>query len=218
MFALIRAPRRLADRPNPRLPALSRRPGARFLLRRKPQAILSARRETTSSVIRPSRYGRREIPLGTELAQALWRWKPVGATEEGLVFPSREGTPLNVSNLASRILKPAAKRAGVPWAGFHTLRHTCGTLLFRAGFNAKQVQMWLGHHSPAFTLATYVHLLPDDLPAPDDAFAFLASATEGQRLGQLDLPREPEILLRPSPTVMAAEQGFSSYDEAGLSG
>jgi hypothetical protein len=24
--------------------------------------------------------------------------------------------------------------------------------------------MWLGHHSPAFTLATYVHLLPDDLP------------------------------------------------------
>ena len=26
--------------------------------------------------------------------------------------------------------------------------------------------MWLGHHSPAFTLATYVHLLPDDLPEP----------------------------------------------------
>jgi hypothetical protein len=25
----------------------------------------------------------------------------------------------------------------------------------------------LGHHSPAFTLATYVHLLPDDLPDPD---------------------------------------------------
>ena len=26
------------------------------------------------------------------------------------------------------------------------------------------VQMWLRHHSPAFTLGTYVHLLPDDLP------------------------------------------------------
>ena len=24
--------------------------------------------------------------------------------------------------------------------------------------------MFLGHHSPAFTLAAYVHLLPDDLP------------------------------------------------------
>jgi hypothetical protein len=35
------------------------------------------------------------------------------------------------------------------------------------------VQMWLGHHSPAFTLAVYVHLLTDDLPDPDflDALA-----------------------------------------------
>jgi hypothetical protein len=41
---------------------------------------------------------------------------------------------------------------------------------FRWGLNAKQVQVWLGHHSPAFTLATYVHLLPDDLPDPDDLF------------------------------------------------
>jgi hypothetical protein len=39
-------------------------------------------------------------------------------------------------------------------------------MLFRYGVNAKQAQMWLGHHSPAFTLATYVHLLPDDLPDP----------------------------------------------------
>jgi hypothetical protein len=41
-------------------------------------------------------------------------------------------------------------------------------LLFRHGANAKQVQHWLGHHSPAFMLATYVRLLPDD--APDPAF------------------------------------------------
>ena len=44
------------------------------------------------------------------------------------------------------------------------MRHTCATTLFRHGLNAKQVQVWLGHHSPAFALATYVHLLPDDLP------------------------------------------------------
>ena len=44
-------------------------------------------------------------------------------------------------------------------------RHTCATELFRRGLNAKQVQVWLGHHSPAFTLATYVHMLSDELPA-----------------------------------------------------
>jgi hypothetical protein len=64
------------------------------------------------------------------------------------------------------MLKPAVRRAGVPWAGFHTLRNTCPSMLFRSGWNAKQVQVVVGHHSPAFTLATYVHLIPDDLPEP----------------------------------------------------
>jgi integrase len=74
------------------------------------------------------------------------------------------GTPHRPENLARRVLKPAAERAGVPWVGFHTLRHSCASMLFRAGVSPKAVQVWLGHHSPAFTLAVYVHLLPDDLP------------------------------------------------------
>ncbi len=64
-------------------------------------------------------------------------------------------------------MKPIAEEAGVPWAAFHTLRHTCASRLFSQGRNAVQVQRWLGHHSPAFTLATYVHLLDgDDLGGP----------------------------------------------------
>jgi hypothetical protein len=65
------------------------------------------------------------------------------------------------------------------WVGFHTFRHTCATMLFRKGLNAKQVQMWLGHNSPAFTLVTYVHLLPDDLPDP----GFLDALTGGNNRG-----------------------------------
>lgn len=34
------------------------------------------------------------------------------------------------------------------------------------GRNAVQVQRWLGHHSAAFALATYVHLLDGDLGEP----------------------------------------------------
>jgi integrase len=119
-----------------------------------------------------SRYGLRVVPLAETLARGLWRLRGT-APAEAPVFPTREGTHLDPSNVAARILKPAAKRAGVPWAGFHTFRHTCATMLFRHGLNGKQVQMWLGHHSPAFTLATYVHLLPDDLPDPD----FLSALT-----------------------------------------
>jgi integrase len=60
---------------------------------------------------------------------------------------------------------------------FHTLRHTCATTLFRRGLNAKQAQLWLGHSSPSFTIATYVHLLPDDLPQVD------VVATGGNQVG-----------------------------------
>ena len=75
----------------------------------------------------------------------------------------------------------------MPWIGWHTLRHTCGTLLFRHGANAKQVQHWLGHHSPAFTLATYVHLLPDDAADP----SFLDAVTHSRGVNQVS-PRPAE--------------------------
>jgi integrase len=47
-----------------------------------------------------------------------------------------------------------------------TLSATPATILFAEGRNAVQVQRWLGHHSAAFTLATYVRLLDGDLGEP----------------------------------------------------
>ena len=58
------------------------------------------------------------------------------------------------------------KGPGVGWAGFHTFRHTVASWLFAEGRNAVQVQRWLGHHSPSFTLDTYVHLLDGDVGEP----------------------------------------------------
>jgi hypothetical protein len=50
---------------------------------------------------------------------------------------------------------------------FHAFRHTCASLLFAAGKNVKQVQEWLGHADPGFTLRTYVHLLDEGLGDAD---------------------------------------------------
>jgi hypothetical protein len=44
------------------------------------------------------------------------------------------------------------------------------------GWNAVQVQRFLGHADPGYTLRTYVHLLPEDLPSTD----FLAEITTGR--------------------------------------
>ncbi len=49
------------------------------------------------------------------------------------------------------------------WAGFHTFRHTCASLLLAQGRNVKQVQRWLSHHAASFTLDTYAHLLDEGI-------------------------------------------------------
>lgn len=132
--------------------------------------VMKVRRAYVKGEFQPpkSKHGRRDVPLPHDVVRALRRRKRAAARSgpDDLVFAMDDGTPWSVSNLRRQAIEPAASEAGVPWAGFHTLRHTCATRLFAAGRNAVQVQRWLGHHSPAFTLATYVHLLNDDLGGP----------------------------------------------------
>ena len=72
----------------------------------------------------------------------------------------------------------AAEEVGAPWCGWHTLRHTCASILFDDGRNVVQVQRWLGHHKPSFTIDTYVHLLDDDLGAPLEGLGGNTKATD----------------------------------------
>jgi integrase len=110
-----------------------------------------------------SHYARRDVPIALDLADRL---RALHIADDELVFKSSVGTIMDPDNLAERVLAPACAEAGVEWAGFHTFRHTVASRLFAQGRNAVQVQRWLGHHSPAFTLATYVHLLDVDLGEP----------------------------------------------------
>ena len=52
------------------------------------------------------------------------------------------------------------RRAALRYRKPHTLRHTFASLLIEGGESLMYVQEQLGHHSPAFTLAVYGHLLP----------------------------------------------------------
>jgi integrase len=116
----------------------------------------------------PKGRKKRSVRLARELAQELWTLrKETHAGADDLIFTSAKGNRLDPSNLASRILKPAGRGAGVgDWVHHHTFRHTAATRLFRSGWNAAQVQLFLGHSDPGFTLRVYVHLLPTDLPEP----------------------------------------------------
>ncbi len=82
------------------------------------------------------------------------------------MFATRNGTRYLDRNVR-RVLDRTSERAGVPWIGFHTFRHTCASMLFDGGKNVRQVSEWLGHADPSFTMRTYVHLMDDGLGAAD---------------------------------------------------
>lgn len=122
--------------------------------------------------ITKSADGMRDLPLHPDLVAPMEA--ALRLTNFDLVFASQAGTPRSYHNLYNRMLKPLIKRAnllaeregasGVPVRplSFHAIRHAYAARLIAAGANLKQLQVWMGHHDPAFTLKVYGHLLDDD--------------------------------------------------------
>jgi integrase len=118
------------------------------------------------------------------------------------VFATRNGTRLSDRN-PRRVIDKATTDAGVPWASFHTFRHTCASLLFDSGRNIRQVCDWLVHADPAFTLRTYVHLIDGGLGEPLDLGTELAAADRGGAGGPASAPatrwRRPTLRAKKMP-------------------
>ena len=111
--------------------------------------------------------GTRAVPLDPAMARALWqhRGRSQWLADDDFIWPNAVGGPRDYGNLYSRLLKPAARRAGLSFVGWHTLRRTCATLLVTGqGFLPQQVQTWLGHEDPTIAMALYTQLTSDDLP------------------------------------------------------
>jgi integrase len=162
--------------------------------------LLIRRRIYQGKVASPkSKSGTRDIPISTGLARELWGLQ--GGPEE-LLFASVRGHQLDRDWLWKNVLKPTAKQAGVPWVGFHTFRHTCASMLFKQGKNAKEVSVWLGHSDPSFTLRTYIHLIDEGLGSADfldDTHEQLVGVTprvtRATRTGAIGGPPKPETWL-----------------------
>jgi integrase len=86
-------------------------------------------------------------------AGAAWR-------DNGLIFATTIGTPIEAQNVVNRHFKPLIRRAGLPDIRWHDLRHTAATLLLAKGVHPKLVQHLLGHASITMTLDRYSHWIP----------------------------------------------------------
>jgi integrase len=80
--------------------------------------------------------------------------------DRDLVFPNQVGKPMNADNLYHRGFKPLLQKAGLSGFTFHSLRHTCATLLVSMNVNPKIVSEMLGHATISQTMDTYSHVMP----------------------------------------------------------
>ena len=86
-------------------------------------------------------------------AGSAWR-------QTGFVFTTLFGDPCDPRN-AFRALRAAAAKAGLPYAGLHTLRHSAASVMLTRGVPLKVVSEILGHSSIAITGDIYGHVSPD---------------------------------------------------------
>lgn len=79
----------------------------------------------------------------------------------GLVFATKKGRPLQLRNLTLRHLVPIIERAKIDGPrNLYRLRHSFVTLSLLLKIDQKTVSRAAGHSSVAFTMDTYQHVLP----------------------------------------------------------
>ena len=78
--------------------------------------------------------------------------------DQGYVFRTAKGTPLDPDNWCKRHFLPLLERAGLRKIGLHALRHTYASLLINQGESIKYVSRQLGHASIQITADLYGHL------------------------------------------------------------
>ena len=100
---------------------------------------------------------------------------------------------MNADNFYHREFKPLLKKAGLSGFTFHSLRHTCATLLCSKSVNPKIVQEMMGHANISQTMDTYAHVMPGTGEAAATA---LGEALWKESTAALLLPKAPDQVVR----------------------
>jgi integrase len=107
----------------------------------------------------------RRVKMNDVAYEVLSRRRLAAGTDpESLLFPSKRGTVLNLSNLAHRF-KQVAIRAGVLRATLYHCRHTFASLaaVYLPQFVLQEI---MGHSTPDLTARHYIHAAAAKAPPP----------------------------------------------------
>jgi integrase len=129
------------------------------------QRVLAIRRSVREGRVSLPKNGKtRRVDMSPQLAACLESLHSLQGAESALkgvpaperCFPGQQDERAWRAYTWTAVLRRAEVRYRKP----HTLRHTYASLLLERRESLLYVQQQLGHHSPAFTLTVYGHLMP----------------------------------------------------------
>jgi len=122
-----------------------------------------------SAAATKSLRSRRTLPLPAMARNALDRQRKRQAAarlaagtawqDRDAVFADSVGRPI-LPEYVSHAFADARKRAGLPTATLHQLRHTAATMLLAEGVPVAVISEWLGHSGIAVTMKHYAAVVP----------------------------------------------------------
>jgi integrase len=102
----------------------------------------------------------RSIPIIQPVRGLLKLWRAKAGDGVWLV-PNTEGNAWDMADFANKIIKPALRKEGVEWKGFHAGRRGLGSELRAITGNSTAGRDVLGHATTQVTEASYEHRLPE---------------------------------------------------------
>jgi len=111
-----------------------------------------------------TRASKAPVPVLPFLSRALAEHQK-RSRHSGYVFAAGNGAPLNLDNLARRIIRPVLRGTGDEWHGWHAFRRGLATNLHRLKVDDKTIQAILRHSDVSTTQRLYIKTAPADAHA-----------------------------------------------------
>ncbi len=100
----------------------------------------------------------RVVPIHSKIKSILLGYCNNTVIDTDYIFRNKEGHQLSQDYFRRHMYYKTLEELGIARKTPHCTRHTCASLLVRAGADIKAIEMILGHTDYAFTADTYVHV------------------------------------------------------------
>ena len=96
------------------------------------------------------------MPVLEPLRRLLEAYRRDAPGESYIFAGERRGTPLNLANLARRVILPVLREKGMRWKGWHAFRRGLGSNLHELGVDPMLIQSILRHSDVRTTMEFYI--------------------------------------------------------------